>query len=148
MAAPVVAVLAYMAKKGITAAVKKYGKKAVDNAKKEKRAKKSKMQENTNRISEADTSNRTAPRSVFSRINLVEKKIRDMEELIKQGNPRGNPKELSKLRERLRNLDDMYGEELDFGDVLGGKDSVYGKFSRGGLSRTGHTDYRAKGLFK
>jgi len=151
MAAPVVAaVLAFMAKKGIKAAVKKYGKKTVDNAKKvkqEKRNKKSKMQENTNRISEADTSNMTTPRSVMGRMNLVEKKIRDMEELIKQGSPRGNPKELSKLKERFKNLDDMYSEELNLGDVLGGKDSVYGKFSRGGLSKTGHTDYRKKGMF-
>ena len=148
MAGPIIpviaAVLGFITKSGIKAATKKYGKKVVDEA----IDKKSAGQKARNYVSKAGGkggSGKTTPRSVNTRLNIVEKEIRSVEIKLEKGSlTKGASQTMKKKRDALKsqrqNLLDMAAEDPD---ILGGADSMYGKFNKGGM-----VDYRKKGLFK
>ena len=52
---------------------------------------------------------------------------------------------LSLLKQRKQNLEEMLEDLSQSGESSA---DVYGKFSKGGLTKTNHTDYRSKGLFR
>ena len=131
------AILLFIARLGIKAATKKYGKKIVDEAIK----KKSTGQQARNYIKKTDTSVSTAPQSVSTRINNVDSRIASLQKLIREGkNVKAGQKRLEALKKQRNNLMDMAEEDPD---ILGGPDSMYGKFNKGGM-----IDYRKKGLFR
>ena len=148
----IAAILAFAAKSGTKAAIKKYGKKAVDEAVDIKKKQKSANQKDKNYVATTDKSTKTAPQSVFTRLNNLEKRIESMRELIKQG--KGDPKKLDAFKKQEKNLLDMMAEETD---LMGGSGSMYGKFNKGGLTKKkktagynkgGMIDYRKTGMFK
>ena len=154
----------YIAKKGIKAAIKKFGKKAVDEANSVKNVKRDSLESTLGRKRTGPTPkpsdsaafraaekaarkkadeklnpslrNPDLPRaSIESRMSDVRSQLR---ELMKSEKP--DFKAIDRLQNRLENLKGMIKDRPDL-------TTMAGKFSRGGLSAT-HKDYRKTGLFK
>ena len=159
-----IAIGSYIAKKGVKAAIKKFGKKAVDEAKSVKNVKKDSLESTLGRKRTGPTPkpsdsaafraaekaarkkadeklnpslrNSDLPRaSIESRMSDVRSQLR---ELMKSEKP--DFKAVDRLQNRLENLKGMKADRPDL-------TTMGGKFSRGGLSTT-HKDYRKTGLFK
>ena len=136
MAVPVIAaIVAFIAKSGVKAAIKKYGKNAVNSATKKTNPRGKKIKHKK-------------PKSPEDRLMSIEDKILDI-----TGNGNKSPdsltpaaqNRLSLLKQRKQNLEEMLEDLSQSGESSA---DVYGKFSKGGLTKTNHTDYRSKGLFR
>ena len=153
-----VAVASYIAKKGVTAAVKKYGKKAVAEARKKDslestlgrkrtsptpkpsdsksfRAAEKAAKRKADEKLDPSLKNPDLPRkSIESRMSDVRSQLR---ELMKSEKP--DFKAIDRLQNRLENLKGMRADRPDL-------TTTGGKFSKGGV--VSNIDYRKKGLFR
>jgi len=149
MAGPLIpvaaAIVSFIAKKGINAAIKKYGAKAVKEAQKkqisklEDKAAKSRQatRETAKKEREKlDPGFSAESESIFDKISSVSR-------MLKEAKQAGDTKAISRLEARLRNLREIKNDRPDTVIHKG----TGGRFSRGGLIRNGNTDYRKKGLF-
>tara|TARA_R110000796_G_scaffold227131_1_gene343706 strand:+ start:71 stop:571 length:501 start_codon:yes stop_codon:yes gene_type:complete len=156
-----IAIGSYIAKKGVKAAIKKFGKKAVDEA---KSVKKDSLESTLGRKRTGPTpkpsdsaafraAEKVAKRKADEKLNpslknpdlprgSIESRMSDvrsqLRELMKSEKP--DFKAIDRLQNRLENLKDMKTDRPDL-------TTMGGKFNKGGLIAT-HTDYRKKGLFK
>ena len=146
MAAPAIAaILAYIAKKGLTAAIKKYGREAVKKAEKiqikrvEEKAAQSRKATKQMKKKERE---RLDPGFDSESLSLSER-ISSVARKLKEAKIDGDKTQIKRLEARLQNLRDI---AADRPDTLIHK-GTGGRFSRGGLNTKGHTDYRTRGLF-
>ena len=119
MAAPIIAVLSFIAKQGIKAAIKKYGTKEVKKAK-------SLAARHKKNIEAEDMAGNYNDRINKARVTRTARSLG--KEIKKNLGPDANVQDEIRIRTLLQDTET--------------------KFSEGGLTRTGHTDHRAKGLFK
>jgi len=169
MPAPLVAaaatILAYIAKKGIFKAVQKYGSKAVKNAQKQQKKDKDDITTDAQQGTLDPKEFASKGRSKLERKQERELLKKEREKLdpgfdpkseslpdrvssvltkLKEAKKIGKPqKEIDRLESRLENLRQM---AKDRPDTLIHK-GTGGRFNRGGLAKTGSTDFRKKGLF-
>ena len=169
MPAPIVAaaatILAYIAKKGIRGAIKKYGSKAVKNAQKQIKKEKddittdaqqgtldpkefaSKAKSRLEKKQERELLKKEREKldpgfdpkaePLYDRVSTVLTKLKEAKEA---GKPQ---REIDRLEARLKNLREMVKDRPDTIIHKG----TGGRFNRGGLAKTGSIDYRKKGLF-
>ena len=149
MAGPLIpvaaAIVSFIAKKGLNAAIKKYGAKAVKEAQKKQISK----------IEDTATKSRQATREAAKKerekldpgfnpkSESLADKVSSVSRMLKEARQAGDTKAISRLEARLENLREIAKDRPDTVIHKG----TGGRFSRGGLSRNGHTDYRKKGLF-
>jgi hypothetical protein len=168
MAGPLIpvaaAILGFIAKKGINAAVKKYGAKAVKQAQKQKNKQKdliesdgggsslnekefkSKAKSDTYKKHEQEIEKAKREKydpSFDKMAKSITQRRREIAEKLKEAREKGDQKGIEALQKRLKNLSEM--EKDDFGTLV--HKGTGGKFSKGGLTRTGHKDYRKTGMF-
>ena len=146
MAAPAVgAILAYIARKGIRAAINKYGRQAVSKAEKTQikrvQEKAAESRKATKKMKKAERE-RLDPGFDPDSLSLSQR-ISSVARKLKEAKIDGDKKQIKVLEARLKNLRDI---AADRPDTLVHK-GTGGRFSRGGLNTKGHTDYRTRGLF-
>lgn len=167
-----VQVAKFIAKKGMKAAIKKFGKKAVEEAKdaakeeaitqslekvlgegsltgsslnpaefkRKAKSKKFKQQEKEADLKKAEKYDPSYKKMAKS----MNERKREIKEGLDAAKQTGDTKKIKSLKKRYENLLAM--EKDDMGSLV--HRNTGGKFYRGGLVRTGHTDHRKKGLFK